>query len=233
MVDPEVLLRIFAEYADTLAEPYDVTDVLYRLTDQVAELLGIDGAGVSLADDDGELHLAAATDERIATVEEHQVQVGEGPCHEAYRAGHPITSSDLASEERWPNLRPVALDQGCRALAGIPMAVADTAIGAMLLSCEAPRGWSDDEVAVAQVLANMATGYIVNARARTEAQRLAAQLQHALSSRVPIEQAKGMLAERHGISTSAAFERLRRHARDHNERLVATALAVVEGTLEL
>src|SRR4051812_14289645 len=53
------------------------------------------------------------------------------------------------------------------------------------------------------------------------------QLETALTSRVVIEQAKGMLAERRGISVEEAFQLLRKHARDHNASLQDVASAVV------
>jgi hypothetical protein len=54
------------------------------------------------------------------------------------------------------------------------------------------------------------------------------QLQTALTSRVIIEQAKGALAQRGDLSMDAAFDRLRRYARDHNLRLSEVARQVVE-----
>ena len=58
------------------------------------------------------------------------------------------------------------------------------------------------------------------------------QLEQALSSRIVIEQAKGMLAERYGISVEEAFERLRRSARHGREKIHELAAAVVRGELD-
>jgi len=46
-----------------------------------------------------------------------------------------------------------------------------------------------------------------------------------------IEQAKGVMAERSGLSMESAFEVMRRHARDHNVRLAEVARRVVDKTL--
>ena len=87
------------------------------------------------------------------------------------------------------------------------------------------------DVEAAQALADIATIAILQHRASLEAQAVNQQLQHALNSRVVIEQAKGMVAQRQGLNMEQAFSALRTHARHHNLRLVDVADAVVSGTL--
>jgi PAS domain S-box-containing protein len=95
--------------------------------------------------------------------------------------------------------------------------------------------WRWVEMVVSDLLDDPAVrGWICNIRDVTERrsaqERLATlneQLQTALTSRVVIEQAKGMLAERRGISVEEAFQLLRKHARDHNASLEDVATAVV------
>jgi AmiR/NasT family two-component response regulator len=53
------------------------------------------------------------------------------------------------------------------------------------------------------------------------------QLQQALDSRIAIEQAKGILAERYGLGVEDAFELMRRAARSHRIKLRSLAEAVV------
>ncbi len=77
----------------------------------------------------------------------------------------------------------------------------------------------------------MATISILQHRAAREAQVVNEQLERALTSRVLIEQAKGMLAERANIDMGQAFTQMRNHARNHNLRLAEVAEAVVDGTL--
>ena len=54
-----------------------------------------------------------------------------------------------------------------------------------------------------------------------------AHLQRALESRIVIEQAKGMLAERYAITPDGAFELLRRAARNHRMKIHSLAADVV------
>lgn len=58
------------------------------------------------------------------------------------------------------------------------------------------------------------------------------QLEHALASRVMVEQAIGVLAERQRLRPRAAFERLRRAARSRGRRVIDLAREVVASTAD-
>jgi AmiR/NasT family two-component response regulator len=88
------------------------------------------------------------------------------------------------------------------------------------------------DVIVARAFADLAALSIVQHRASTEAQRLNEQLSGALTSRVVIEQAKGVISERAGVDLAEAFSRLRAYARNSNLRLTDVAEAAVGGTLD-
>lgn len=231
MADQAALLRVFADYARTISARYDIGTVLYRLTDQVVDVLDVDGAGVSL-DDHGRLRFVTATDDRVVTVEERQIAVSAGPCHDAHRSGEVVTSADLTVESRWQEYTPVALEEGCRAVAGIPMRAGERSIGALNLYRYEPVEWRADDLQVAQVLTDMASGYIVNAEVISESLQLSTQLQTALDSRIVIEQAKGVLAERRHIAPAEAFRVLRAYARGANRKLHDVASDVVNGDLD-
>lgn len=87
------------------------------------------------------------------------------------------------------------------------------------------------DVEAAQALADVATIAILQHRAALEAQVINEQLHHALNSRVVIEQAKGVVAEREDLDMQQAFSLMRNHARNHNLRLVEVANAVIAGSL--
>jgi AmiR/NasT family two-component response regulator len=87
------------------------------------------------------------------------------------------------------------------------------------------------DVIVARGFADLAALSIAQHRASAEAQRLNEQLSAALTSRVVIEQAKGVISERAGVDLSEAFSRLRAYARNTNQLLTDVAQAAVNGTL--
>ena len=232
MADQTAVIRAFADFARTIAGPYEIGDVLFRLTDRTAAILDIDGAGVSLSDA-GELKFVSATDDRTIVIEEHPVDFVTGPCLDSYRSGDFVTSADLSAEERWPDYTPFVLGQGFRSVAGIPMMAAGTSIGALNLYRHAPGEWPADELEIAGVLADMASGYIVNARTLSAREQLATQLQHALNSRVIIEQAKGVLAGRTGTNPEQAFNTMRGYARRNGRKLHDVAHDIVERDLTI
>jgi len=104
---------------------------------------------------------------------------------------------------------------------------------ALNLYSREPRDWSEEDITVAGVMADMATGYIVNASKLVQQRQLNTQLQHALDSRVVIEQAKGITAQRCGITVEEAFQRIRHHARSHNNTLRSVADAIVHAGLQV
>lgn len=233
MVDQAALLHAFREYARVLLGPYEIGTVLYQLTDHVVEVLDIDGAGVSLTHDDEGLTFVTATDATIAVVEEAQVALDEGPCHQAFHTGEVVAADDLADEERWPGYRDAAIASDVHAAAAIPMPVGDQRIGVLNLYRRSAGPWPQVDLDVAQLLADMASGYILNATQLAESHSLTTQLQHALESRILVEQAKGVLAERNDISVHEAFEAMRSHARHTGTRIHKVSQQVIEGTLDL
>lgn len=233
MVDRLALLGAYEDFAEALLGPYEIGDVLYRLTDRVVEVLSIEGAGVCLARDGGDLKLITSSDRRAAAIEDQQVAMSDGPCHEAFRSNRQVRISDLREDCPWPGYCEVALRQGMHAVASLPMPVGERRLGALDLYRVEPTPWNDDEIRVAQVLANMASGYILNNLELSQSRTLTEQLQSALDSRVIVEQAKGVLSGRTGITTNEAFSRLRDHARTTNAKLRDVCRRVVEGELDL
>jgi GAF domain-containing protein len=214
MADQDRFVVALSEFAHTLTGNFAIGDVLHDLSVQVTQVLDASGAGVSLADEDGSFRFVTALNEATAAVEKLQEEEQQGPCVDAHRTGRPVLVADLRRHPaRWPNLVPRALELGVTAVAGLPMHLNRVRLGALNLYHAHPRDWTHEDVAAAQVLANMATSYVAHASEVERQRRTAEQLEEALASRVIIEQAKGMIAAERKITVDQAFELLRGHAR--------------------
>jgi hypothetical protein len=232
MADQQRLSRVFVELADTLVTDFDVVDFMTVLAHRCVELLGASEAGVVLADERGSLRSVASSHESARLLDLFEIQNQEGPCLDCYRTGEQIVNVSLAPpENRWPKFDGEARRLGFTTVHALPMRLRGQVIGAINVFASDGTPLTATEVEVGQALADVATVGILQERSIREARLLNEQLQAALNSRIVIEQAKGMLAERRLIEMDAAFETLRSHARNTNQKLSDVAHAVVAGTL--
>jgi GAF domain-containing protein len=227
------LAETFVMLADTLVDDYDVVELLDRLVQACVELLGVTAAGLLLIDQEGGLAVVASSSEEMRLLEIFQLQQNEGPCLNCIQFGRPVTTPDLSAEkQRWPVFVEAALSAGFGTVAAMPLRLRETTIGGLNLFSAPGRVLGEADQRVAQALADVATIGILQQRSAHRTSLLAEQLQSALNSRVAIEQAKGVLAERHGLGFDAAFAVLRAHARDHNLKLKDVAVGVVRGEID-
>jgi GAF domain-containing protein len=230
--DPQQVSATLVELADTLVSDYDVFDYLDRLLEHSTAALGAAAGGVMLVGKGHaaeHLELLASTDERTRVLELFELQRQEGPCVDSYRLGAPVVEEDLARADRWPRFSAIALEGGYQAVYAFPLRLRGSVIGALNLFRDSVGAAAPADIVVAQAFADMATIGILQERGMREARELAAQLQTALNSRIVIEQAKGVIAERLDCDMEQSYQALRWYARDRNIRLRALAASVVDG----
>ena len=226
-----VLTEAFVSLADTLVSDYDVIDLLHRLCSDSVRLLPVDAAGLLLSDQRGTLRVVSSSAEQAHLVELFQLQANEGPCLDCFRTSQQVVSTDLSREARWPRFVERARQAGYGAVHALPLRLRSETIGGLNLFGSTPGALPPHALRVGQALADVATIGILQERALRRQEVLAEQLQGALNSRVIIEQAKGMLAERGQIDLSQAFAVLRAHARTSQQRLSDLARDVVNGAI--
>ncbi len=231
MSDPARLSEVFVELADTLVDEFDVVEFLTVLAHRTVELLGATEAGVVLADEGGSLHSLASSTDAARLLELFELQNDEGPCLDCYRTGRPLLNAPLESPDAWPTFGPEARRLGFVRVHALPMRLRGRVIGAVDVFSSSTADATPEDLAVGQALADVATIGLLQERSLREARVLNEGLQGALQSRIVIEQAKGMLAERRAIGMDAAFELLRAHARTRRRRLSAVAGDLLDGTL--
>jgi GAF domain-containing protein len=230
----DALAEALVGLADTLVDDYDVIQLLHRLNAFCVRLLPISSAGILLSDQQGRLQVMSASTDETRKALQFQLDVGKGPGLECFRTSREAAVAELRDDgHRWPDFASHAWQSGFRAVHAIPLRLRTETIGALNLFRTEPGLLIEEDVRIGQALADMATIGILHERAVSRRTLVVGQLQTALTSRVIIEQAKGVLTERCRIHMGEAFSLMRRHARNNNLRLAEVAAGVVNGTLVL
>jgi GAF domain-containing protein len=230
----ELIADTFVELADTLVAEFDVIDFLHTLVERTVALLDADAGGIMLGDQRGGLEVVAASSHEVRLVELFELQNDEGPCLEAFRTGEAVTKSDLAEmRASWPSFTPRLEQAGFASAQAVPMRLREEVIGALNVFRVTPGALNAADMRMGRALADVATVGLLQERTISARERLASQLQGALNSRVLIEQAKGVLAERSGVEVDRAFAVMRSHARRNGIPMHTVAEEVVRGRLRL
>jgi len=224
----------FVVLADSLTVDFDIVDFLHQLTGYCVDLLDADGAGVMIADPDGRIRLLASSDETTRLLELFEIDGNQGPCLTAYRSGDIVEHTHLATPDpRWAPFAARAHTDGFNATHAVPMRLRGEIIGVLNLFSRTPGPMSTPHQHLGKALADIATIALLQHRAVNAHRTLAEQLQHAFATRLDIEQAKGLIAERHQITPDEAFQRIRAHARRTNRKLAQLARDLNTGTATL
>jgi transcriptional regulator with GAF, ATPase, and Fis domain len=213
-----LLARALVELADTLVADFDMLEFLHGLTARCVELLDAAAAGLAVTDQRGRLRVIASSSEQARLLELFELQNHEGPCLVCFRTGEPVTDPDLGQvNQLWPRFAAQAQNSGFRSVHVVPMRLREEIIGSLILFRTDPGHLTEEDAHAGRALADVGTIGILQERAVRERAVLDEQLETALDSRVIIEQAKGILAERGRIGMHEAFSRLCDYARGRNQ----------------
>jgi GAF domain-containing protein len=221
--------RAVVEFADTLVGQFDLPDFLRRLCRRCTQLFAVDSVGVALAWPGDALSGLSVTDAFAEHLEETQLSTLDGPGIDAYHSGMVVVEPDMpaSGSTRWPRFGPVAVSAGVAAAASLPMQWREHRLGTLNMYYVTGGPLTLERVRRARTLAQIATIGILQELRYEDTLKLARQLQHALDSRVVIEQAKGVLVARDRLSAHEAFTRLRADARSTGRRLRELADEIV------
>ncbi len=222
------LAERFVRLADTLVDDYDVVEVLDGLMGTCLDVLEVDEAGLMLNDAQGNLQRVASSSDEARLLELLQVQTREGPCFEAAQSGVSIVVPDIdLSRDRWPTFAEQAIAVGFNSVYAFPLRLREATIGGLNLFGSNPDALDEEARVIAKALADIATIGILQQRSIHRTSLLAENLQRALNTRIVIEQAKGILAERGELPMDQTFDVLRAYARNNNLKLSDLAHSVV------
>lgn len=212
-----------------LAEQRDDSDLntsLRRVIDFSGQLFDVNGGGLMLADERGELHYVVASSGPSHLLEQAQLDTGEGPCIDTYVHDELTVSNDLAEDPRYPVLAKLVVPHGIGAVLGVPVSLSDMPIGSLDLYVDKPYAFDQSEMDALTRYGEVVEAMIHAAVTASRAGELADQLTYALDYRAPIERGIGYLMARDGLTQPDAFQKLRAAARAGRRKIgdVATEL---------
>lgn len=204
-----------------------VEDAFREIVHTTHALFDVDGAGLMLVNSDQHLCNVAASDDRFAHLEELQIRHQEGPCVDAFEIKELVSAEDLIGDRRWPRFSEEAVARQVRAVLASPLPYNQEAVGVVAVLSEQRRPWTAEGELALLAFTDLAALLIATMMQGEQQSELAAQLQGALNSRQVLEQAKGVLIGRRGLSARAAYQELRAQARTERRKLTDVCAEVV------
>ena len=209
----------FAELSKIMLGDQPLSATLERVAELAKQTIpGAADVSVTLLQD-GEAASVAFTGPLAVHLDERQYEAGFGPCMDAATSGGTITIDDTAHSPSYPDFARMAARKGIRHTMSIGLPVQRQTIGALNVYGADDIPFDDTKQELATAFASYAAVAVANAGVYASTATLAANLQRALDSRAVIDQAKGILMGRHGISAEQAFDLLSKESQLANRKL--------------
>jgi GAF domain-containing protein len=218
----------FAELSKIMLGKQPLSATLERVAELAKESIpGAADVSVTLLQD-SRVASVAFTGPLSVQLDERQYEAGFGPCMDAALSGGTIAIEDTSNSATYPDFARAAARQGIRQTLSIGLPVARQTIGALNIYGTDEKPFDEATQELATAFASYAAVAVANAGVYATTASLAANLQRALDSRAVIEQAKGILMARHGLSADAAFERLAKQSQVSNRKVRDVAVELVQ-----
>ena len=223
------LVGAFADLARAATAGADPVELTTLLCERIVAALPVEAAGVLLVDAGGALRVLGSSSAAAHVLDLLQVQDDEGPCRDCCRDGVAVTdvALDLAAGARWPRFAAAVRAEGFGAVHALPLAARGRTHGALNLF--AAQGLAIADLVVAQALADATTLALLQADPDEDALLVARRLHAALTDRMLVQQAVGVLRVRFDVDADGAFARLRDVAHATGARLVDVAAVATGG----
>lgn len=205
----------------------ELADVLTEITGIARRAMpSIEAASVTLIR--GDKPFTAGFDGQMALdADELQYERGYGPCMDAARAGQMLLVDDMRNEQRWPDYAHDAVAHSVLSSLSVPLPFQGATIGALNTYAGHPQFLDDNDVEIAEEVAGWVGVAVGNAEAAARTMEDPNHLRTAMMSRAVIEQAKGILMERHKIKEDEAYTILTYASQRTNTKLPDVAAELV------
>ncbi|WP_433169238.1 GAF and ANTAR domain-containing protein [Kribbella sp. CA-247076] len=214
--------QAFADFAVRLHDSSSATETVEAVVQFAVPAIGCSHAGVALQDADGVITIGTVSSEVPGALYAAQIEHGDGPVIAAIQQNVVLHIPSAAAETRWPAWSRRAVALGLGSVVHIPLRAGTSPLGALSLYKQAGNAFSDDDLAIAHVLARHAAVAVATAQRRED-------MSDRVDARKLVGQAMGILMERHDLDSDQAFAVLRRYAEEQGlklqnvvEQLIAT-----------
>ncbi|WP_234974376.1 GAF and ANTAR domain-containing protein [Williamsia sterculiae] len=178
-------------------------------------------SSITLVDRAGVVQTPIFVGELARQADDLQRTLGEGPCIRSAMDLETVVIDDTTTDPRWPRFGPAVAELGVRSMVCCGLYVDNNGYGALNFHSRSPGAFDAESVSFAELFA-------AHAAVAFSAAKEAEQIRAALTNRDIIGQAKGMIMERYGLDSEAAFSLLARLSQDSNVKLYEVAQQVVE-----
>ena len=163
----------------------------------------------------------ASTGQLATDLDERQYNRDHGPCLHAARTGELTEIVDTRTDSRWPDYTPRAAEHGALSSLSVPLTVEEDeqVTGALNIYAREPHAFDEESRSAATKFAPYAAVAAGNLYAYRSARDMADNLQVALETRAVIDQAKGILMERHRLTADQAFQLLAQASMHSNTKV--------------
>ncbi|MBB3676067.1 GAF and ANTAR domain-containing protein [Modestobacter versicolor] len=217
--DGDVVQLAFDELGRMSFAEHSLESVLQKVTDLAARVLPGEPATSVTIVADGRSSTVASSDPLALELDLVQYAQASGPCLEAALSGRVVELLDTGAEERWGPFPQLAARRGCRGVLSFPLPPQELITGGLNVYARTSRPLDQRTREVAARFAAYAVVPVSNMYLYETAVERAEHLRAALDSRAVIDQAKGILMERHKLSADQAFSALATLSMERNTKV--------------
>lgn len=221
--------RALEELGRMRFEAADLGEAMKDIVHTTHSIFSVDGAGLMLIDPPQLLRVAAASDGRLAHLEELELAHHEGPCVEAHEERQVVQCDDLAATDRWPAFAPAAVAWGIRAVLASPIPFQQQPVGVMAVVTRTARPWTPQGELALVAFTDLVALLLATTVYAEEQSELATRLRDAIDARQLVARAAAAVAEQEGVSLRAGHQRLKATARGEHRPLAEVAVDVLAG----
>ena len=223
------LSTAFAHIMGLLLTETEVDRAVQHLAEAIKDSVpGTLGAGVSILDSQARRTSAGFTDPVVEQVDRVQYDLGQGPCLSAWASGEPMLVEDVPADPRWPEWRAAITDLPVRSVISVPLKPANApVVGALKIYAAPPYAYGLGHVELLELFATPAATLLSHIQSSGTIERISEAMEQALQSRDVVNQARGLLCERHRITPDEALQRLVRTARINRSTVQAVSAALM------